>query len=119
MNLVERMEEATKYGNTVILKASEQAGFLAAALIASIVFWKSDIDTQLIDKIAYVSLSVSIFMSIFTHFSLGYTYVKQIKDLSDGKKVEHAFIIKSGWLFGLAQIFFLIVGLSVILLNIF
>ncbi len=114
MDIIERMEEAAKYGNNLLLKASEQAGFLSAALIASISFWKSSNGINLLEQIAFISLCISIFMSIFTHFSVGKTYVSQIKKLSEGKAAKSAFSIYSGWVFGTLQILFLIISLCII-----
>lgn len=90
---ITRIEEAIRYGNSYLLKASEQSGFLAAALIAAFSVWKSEQEAILLDDIAFVSLALSIFCSIFTHFVIGNTYISQMKKVIDNQEIKHAFYI--------------------------
>jgi hypothetical protein len=108
------MEEAVKYGNIMLLKASQQAGFLSAALIASITFWKGFAPSNFYNVLIFISLSISIFMSIFTHLLVGKTYIDQIEKFNKGTPFENAFNITPAWICGFIQILCLMIGLGTI-----
>ena len=111
-----KLTEQYRYGNDKLLSASEQIGFLSAALIAASPIWAINKTTQLLTKITVLLLIFSIFCAIITHFIVGYVYIKQTQKIMMGKSDKNAYYIKSAIITTVFQVVFLFSSISLIVL---
>jgi len=115
----EMVYDAIKYSNSLLLKASEQGGFLAAAVIAVYGFWSSGEQILINHLLIFGALVLSIVCSILTHLFIGTTYLNQMRRIISGEISNNAFLIKTPFITAAIQALFLIAGLSLVMATMF
>lgn len=101
------------YANSTLLKASQQAGFLSAAAIASIPFWSINNTNQTFIYAIFILFVFSIFMSVLTHILLGASYIHKLNKITKGDRIVASYIV-GPIITGCIQMLSLIIGIGLL-----
>ncbi len=99
--------------NRVLLEASRQAGFLAAAVLAASAFLGPQLGDKPSSTWVLLPLVLSMVCSICAHLAVGHSMIRLIRNpnVSPTKQAEPN-LIWPAWRLGIAQAVFLVAALS-------
>lgn len=108
------INERILQANDVLLQASRQGGFLAVAILAASSLWIPTSGPTTWTRLAVIAVAMSIVSASLAHFFTGHRILGQLIRMGRGGETDTVpGYVTWAWVFGIAQVVFLLLALAV------